>query len=56
MNKQLLMIMAVCGMLLTACNNTKNTTPEAEPEDTDTVIVDADQYLLMETSEGNITF
>ncbi|MBQ1178688.1 MAG: peptidylprolyl isomerase [Bacteroidaceae bacterium] len=25
-----------------------------EPEDTDTVIVDADQYLLMETSEGNI--
>ena len=26
-----------------------------EPEDTDTVIVDADQYLLMETSEGNLT-
>ena len=56
MNKQLMMIMAVCSMLFTACNNAKNTTPEAEPEDTDTVIVDADQYLLMETSEGNITF
>ena len=56
MNKQLLMIMAVCSMLLTACNNAKNTAPEAEPEDTDTIIVDADQYLLMETSEGNITF
>ena len=56
MNKQLMMIMAVCSMLFTACNNAKNTAPEAEPEDTDTVIVDADQYLLMETSEGNITF
>lgn len=48
--------MAVCSMLFTACNNAKNTAPEAEPEDADTVIVDADQYLLMETSEGNITF
>ena len=56
MNKQLLMIMAVCSMLLTACNNQKNNTPQTEPEDTDTIIVDADQYLLMETSEGNITF
>lgn len=56
MNKQLMMIMAVCSMLFTACNNAKNTAPEAEPEDADTVIVDADQYLLMETSEGNITF
>lgn len=56
MNKHLLMIMAVCSILLTACNNTKSNAPEAEPEDTDTVIVDADQYLLMETSEGNITF
>ena len=27
-----------------------------ESVDTDTIIVDADQYLLMETSEGNITF
>ena len=51
-----MMIMAVCSMLFTACNNAKNTAPEAEPEDADTVIVDADQYLLMETSEGNITF
>ena len=56
MNKQLMMIMAVCSMLFTACNNAKNTAPEAEPEDADTVIVDADQDLLMETSEGNITF
>ena len=48
--------MAMCSMMLTACNNTKSAAPEAEPEDTDTIIVDADQYLLMETSEGNITF
>ena len=56
MNKQLLIIMAMCSMMLTACNNTKSAAPEAEPEDTDTIIVDTDQYLLMETSEGNITF
>ena len=44
-----------CGLLFTACQNTKKE-PEAEPIDTDTIIMDADQYLLMETSEGNITF
>ena len=56
MKKHLLMMTALCSLLLTACQNTKKETPQAEPEDTDTVIVDADQYLLMETSEGNITF
>ena len=42
-------------LLFTACKNVSKETV-AEPIDTDTVIVDADQYLLMETSEGNITF
>ena len=56
MKKHLLLMAALCGILLTACQNTRKETPQAEPEDTDTVIVDADQYLLMETSEGNITF
>ena len=55
MKKHLLLMAALCGILLTACQNTRKETPQAEPEDTDTVIVDADQYLLMETSEGNIT-
>ena len=41
--------------MLSACQNSPKGTPVSEPEDTDTVIVDADQYLLMETSEGNIT-
>ena len=44
--------MLLCG----ACQNLKKEEAPAEPIDTDTVIVDADQYLLMETSEGNITF
>lgn len=44
------------ALLLGACQNLKKEAAPAEPEDTDTVIVDADQYLLMETSEGNITF
>ena len=44
------------ALLLGACQNLKKEATPAEPEDTDTVIVDADQYLLMETSEGNITF
>lgn len=44
------------ALLLSACQNLKKETPQVEPEDTDTIIVDADQYLLMETSEGNITF
>jgi cyclophilin family peptidyl-prolyl cis-trans isomerase len=43
-------------LLLGACQNMKKEAAPVEPEDTDTVIVDADQYLLMETSEGNITF
>ena len=43
-------------LMLGACQNQPKETVPAEPEDTDTVIVDADQYLLMETSEGNITF
>ena len=43
-------------LLLGACQNLKKEATPAEPEDTDTIIVDADQYLLMETSEGNITF
>ena len=43
-------------LLFTACQNFKKETPQVEPEDTDTIIVDADQYLLMERSEGNITF
>ena len=44
------------SILLGACQNLKKEAAPTEPEDTDTVIVDADQYLLMETSEGNITF
>lgn len=44
------------ALLLGACQNLKKEGTAAEPEDTDTIIVDADQYLLMETSEGNITF
>ena len=44
------------ALLLGACQNLKKEAAPTEPEDTDTVIVDADQYLLMETSEGNITF
>lgn len=56
MRKHTMMIMAaICTLLFAACQNTKKETAKAEPEDTDTVIVDADQYLLMETSEGNIT-
>ena len=48
--------LAAAVLLLGACQNLKKESTPAEPEDTDTVIVDADQYLLMETSEGNITF
>ena len=54
MKKFLSLVAAV--LLLGACQNLKKESTPAEPEDTDTVIVDADQYLLMETSEGNITF
>ena len=57
MKKQLLLIATLWSILLTACQNTpKESESTIEPEDTDTVIVDADQYLLMETSEGNVTF
>ena len=54
MKKFLSLVAAV--LLLGACQNLKKESTPVEPEDTDTVIVDADQYLLMETSEGNITF
>lgn len=55
MKKSFLLIGVICSILLTACQNIKKEVPQAEPVDTDTIIVDADQYLLMETSEGNIT-
>ena len=51
-----LLSLLTAALLLGACQNLKKEATPAEPEDTDTVIVDADQYLLMETSEGNITF
>ena len=51
-----LILTATLALMLCACQNPKKEMPEAEPIDTDTIIVDADQYLLMETSEGNITF
>lgn len=55
MKKQLLLLTALCSILFSACQNTpKEEAPQVEPIDTDTIIVDADQYLLMETSEGNI--
>ena len=43
------------ALWLGACQNLKKEHTPTEPEDTDTIIVDADQYLLMETSEGNLT-
>lgn len=55
MKRHLMMMAAICTMLFTACQNPKKEATPAAPVDTDTVIVDADQYLLMETSEGNIT-
>ena len=54
MKKQLPLVVLIATLLFTACQDTKKGA-QAEPEDTDTVIVDADQYLLMETSEGNLT-
>ena len=56
MNRHLPLMAIIAMMLFTACQNLKKQTPQAEPKDTDTIIVDADQYLLMETSEGNIIF
>ena len=55
MSKHLTFVALIATLLLGACQNQKKEAPQAEPVDTDTVIVDADQYLLMETSEGNIT-
>ena len=49
-----LTLLLLAALMLGACQNTQKAAP-VEPEDTDTVIVDADQYLLMETSEGNLT-
>lgn len=56
MKKYFPLVAFLAMSLFTACQNFKKETPQVEPEDTDTIIVDADQYLLMETSEGNITF
>ena len=53
MKRQIPFVALIATLLFTACQEKK--APQAEPEDTDTVIVDADQYLLMETSEGNLT-
>ena len=55
MKKIFLALFLVGGMLLTACQNGTKKTEEETVVDTDTVIVDADQYVRMETSEGNIT-
>ena len=55
MKRHLPLVAIIATLLLGACQNQKKETAPAEPVDTDTVIVDADQYLLMETSEGNIT-
>ena len=52
--KKLVLLFAVT-LLLGACQNSPKGALPTEPEDTDTIIVDADQYLLMETSEGNLT-
>ena len=54
MKRHLPFVALIATLLLGACQNQKKETAPAEPVDTDTVIVDADQYLLMETSEGNI--
>lgn len=54
MKRQIPLVALIATLLFTACQDMKKT-PKTEPEDTDTVIVDADQYLLMETSEGNLT-
>ena len=50
-----LTLLLLAAFMLCACQNTKKEAAPVEPEDTDTVIVDTDQYLLMETSEGNLT-
>lgn len=50
-----LVLFLTAALMLGSCGNVKKDVP-VEPVDADTIIVDADQYLLMETSEGNITF
>lgn len=55
MKKSFILTSIICSILLASCQNIKKEVPQTEPVDTDTIIVDADQYLLMETSEGNIT-
>ena len=55
MKKNLLHIAILCSILLSSCQNAQKGNMQEETTDTDTIIVDADQYLLMETSEGNIT-
>ena len=55
MKKNLLHIAILCSILLSSCQNVQKGNMQEETTDTDTIIVDADQYLLMETSEGNIT-
>ena len=54
MKRQIPFVVLIATLLFTACQDMKKA-PQAKPEDTDTIIVDADQYLLMETSEGNLT-
>lgn len=56
MNRRLPLVAIIAMLLFTACQDFKKQAAQAEPEDTDTIIVDADQYLQMETSEGNIIF
>ena len=51
-----LVLLLIAALLCGACQNQKKEDVAVESVDTDTIIVDADQYLLMETSEGNITF
>ncbi len=55
MKKNLLHIAILCSILLSSCQNAQKGNMQEETTDTDTIIVDADQYLLMGTSEGNIT-
>lgn len=50
-----LALLITATLMLGACQNMKKDNTPAEEVDTDTIIVDSDQYLLMETSEGNIT-
>ena len=55
MKKSLLLTGIVCSIMLCACQNTQKGNAQTETIDTDTIIVDADQYFVTETSEGEIT-